>query len=137
MRVAASAIASMIAHARHDAPRECCGLLVGQADADVVARAVAVNNIADTPLTRYLVDPAGHFALMRDLRGTDATIVGAYHSHPSSPAAPSPSDVAEAWTSDFLYAIVSLADEARPDVRAFRIADGKGIPVAWVIDPRL
>jgi proteasome lid subunit RPN8/RPN11 len=133
MRVAASAIAGMIAHARRDAPHECCGLLVG--DERLIARAVATRNLADTPLTRYLVDPAEHVALMRALRATGESIVGAYHSHPSAPAAPSPTDVAEAWSPDFLYVIVSLSEETRPVVRAFRIAGGNHIPVEWVIDP--
>jgi proteasome lid subunit RPN8/RPN11 len=62
--------------------------------------------------------------------------VGAYHSHPASPPIPSPSDVAEAWDADFLYVIVSLENEARADVRAFRIAGGNYLPVDVIIDRR-
>ena len=107
----------MVGHARAESPNECCGLLVGTAG--TIGEAVATTNTERGP-TRYRVDPAEHFALVRRLRGTAADIVGAYHSHPRSPAVPSPSDVAEAISPLFLYVIVSL-QAAEPDVRAYRI----------------
>ena len=57
------------------------------------------------------------------------SIVGAYHSHPLSPAEPSASDVAEASYPDFVHLIVSLLPPA-PEVRAYRIARGIVIGVA-------
>jgi proteasome lid subunit RPN8/RPN11 len=130
IRIAAAVIDAIVDHARREAPNECCGLLVGSVGA--IERAVPTRNAASSP-TRYLVDPSEHFALIRELRGTGSDIAGAYHSHPGSPAIPSPSDIAEAWP-EFLYVIVSLEDEARPDVRAFRIADGNYIPVGVTTD---
>ena len=44
----------MLAHAREEAPRECCGLLVGKGDA--VERSVRARNLDARP-TRYLIDP--------------------------------------------------------------------------------
>jgi [CysO sulfur-carrier protein]-S-L-cysteine hydrolase len=49
--------------------------------------------------------------------------VGIYHSHPRSPAEPSQTDINLAHYPHWLYVIVSLAGE--PNVRAWRIADGK------------
>ena len=49
--------------------------------------------------------------------------VAIYHSHPRSPAEPSQTDINLAEYPEYLYLIVSLAGE--PDVRAWRIADGK------------
>ena len=126
MRIAAPLIEAVIEQARREAPLECCGLLVGHGD--TVERVVPMRNAACSR-TRYLVDPAEHFALIRELRGTGREIVGAYHSHPASAAIPSPTDIAEAWEADFVYVIVSLENEARPDVRAFRIAGGECVPV--------
>src|SRR3989442_6447217 len=40
--------------------------------------------------TRYLIDPADHFAAMRTARSNGRRVIGAYHSHPAS--APTPSD---------------------------------------------
>jgi proteasome lid subunit RPN8/RPN11 len=133
MRIAASVVGAIVEHARQEAPNECCGLLVGRTG--TIERAVATRNAAASR-SKYLVDPSEHFALIRELRGTGHDIVGAYHSHPASAALPSPTDIAEAWNAEFLYLIVSLENEARPDVRAFRIAEGGYVPVDLTTERR-
>jgi proteasome lid subunit RPN8/RPN11 len=102
-------IADMLAHARDEAPDECCGLLVGRRGA--VESAVRARNLEAGP-TRYLIDPQDHFAAMKDARTRGMFVIGAYHSHPSSAPTPSASDIAEAsGGSDFLYVIVSPATD--------------------------
>ena len=133
MRIAAAVLEAIVEHARREAPNECCGLLVGAGN--VVDRAVPTRN-ATQSRTEYLVEPSEHFALIRELRGTAHDIIGAYHSHPASPAIPSPTDIARAWGVDFLYVIVSLEIEARPDVRAFMIGNGNYSPVGVITDSR-
>jgi [CysO sulfur-carrier protein]-S-L-cysteine hydrolase len=133
MHIAASVVGEIIEHARREAPSECCGLLVGQDES--IERAVPTRNAAASR-SRYLVDASEHFALIRELRGTGREIVGAYHSHPASAAIPSPTDIAEAWSADFVYVIVSLEEEARPDVRAFRIAQEKYVTVELTTERR-
>ncbi len=124
MKISESAVADIFAHAREEVPRECCGLLIGAGD--VVSRTVRSAN-ADPSPTRYLVDPADHFSAIRSARAEGLEVIGAYHSHVAGPAMPSPTDIAEAQSDpDFLYVIVSLADE---DVRAYRFEDGRAIPV--------
>jgi proteasome lid subunit RPN8/RPN11 len=108
----------MIAHAVADAPRECCGLLVGQGSH--IDESVRTTNL-EPGTTRYLVDPAEHVALLKRLRGGPCDVIGGYHSHPRSPAWPSPTDIAAAFSAHFVYMIVSLADPSGPVVRAFRI----------------
>ena len=122
--IAAAVLATIVAHARETAPAECCGLLVGRpaGGALLVDEAVTARNLAEGT-TRYLIDPAAHFALIKRLRGTGRDVVGAYHSHPRSPAVPSSTDVDEAVFDRFLYVIVSLGS-SEPDVRAWRILDG-------------
>ena len=119
----------MVAHAREDAPDECCGLLVGIADQ--IDEAVRTPSLERSP-NRYQVDPAAHFALIRRLRGTDRAIVGAYHSHPHSAAEPSASDLREAYDPEFVYVIVSLTGVA-PEVRAWRIVEGVAVERAIVL----
>ena len=115
MTVAPGVIADMLAHAREEAPRECCGLLIGTSDA--IERSVRARNLADRA-TRYLIDPEDHFAAIHAARRNGREVVGAYHSHPSGPPVPSATDRAEANSgADFVYVIVSLMDEA---VRAYR-----------------
>jgi len=120
----------MLAHAREDAPRECCGLLVGTGNS--IARSVRTRNL-DAKATRYLIDPADHFAAIRIARAEGLEVIGAYHSHPSSAAVPSATDIAEANSgSDFLYVIVSPVGD---DVRAYRIDAGVCKPLALSPEP--
>jgi proteasome lid subunit RPN8/RPN11 len=115
-------IDALVRHARDEAPNECCGLLVGHPTR--VEEAVRARNLTPTP-TRYLVDPADHFAALRRARARGASVIGAYHSHPASPAIPSPTDLAEALYTEFLYVIVSLADAGPPPVvRAYQLRGG-------------
>lgn len=123
---------AIIAHAREAAPNECCGLLVGAGGR--IDESVRTRNLEEGP-TRYQVDPAEHIALARALRGTPRQIVGTYHSHPSSEAVPSPSDVAEAFYPDFVYLIVSLVHPSSPEIRGYRIASGNFAAIPLVPVP--
>ncbi|MEO5742944.1 MAG: M67 family metallopeptidase [Vicinamibacterales bacterium] len=124
IRIPAAVVGEMLAHARAEAPRECCGLLVGKASS--IMRSVRARNL-DAAATRYLIDPEDHFAAIRAARAQGLEVVGAYHSHPASTAMPSPTDVAEASSgSDFLYLIVSLVND---DVQAYRMADGEFVSI--------
>jgi len=96
---------AMVEHARREAPRECCGLLIGTADR--IVEAAPARNEAERA-TEYRIAPEDHFAAVRRARIRGLAVVGAYHSHPASPPEPSPRDLADAWP-DFLYVIVSLA----------------------------
>jgi proteasome lid subunit RPN8/RPN11 len=117
-------------HARREAPRECCGLLVGRGrriDEAVPTRNVAAGN------SRYRVDPRDHFSLLRRLRGGGQAIVGAYHSHPRGPATASPTDISEAFDETFLYLIVSLADDGAPATAVYVMTAGRAEPVALAV----
>ncbi len=105
----------MLAHARDEAPNECCGLLLGRDRA--IERAVRARNVEQGP-TRYRVDPADHFAAIRSARADGLLVVGAYHSHPASAPVPSQSDLEEAAGANFLYVIVSPVDDT---IRAFHL----------------
>jgi proteasome lid subunit RPN8/RPN11 len=123
-------IADMLAHAHAEAPRECCGLLIGKGNS--IARSMRARNL-DATATRYLIDPEDHFAAIRSARAEGLDVMGAYHSHPSSAPVPSPTDVAEANSgSDFVYVIVSLLNDA---VRAYRIDGGVCKPLALSPQP--
>jgi proteasome lid subunit RPN8/RPN11 len=113
-----SAREAMVAHARRDAPRECCGLLVGRGRRIDVALPMA--NVASRPRTRFQVDPAEHIAVRRVLRhiAPALEIVGLYHSHPVGPAVPSERDLAEAHYPDWLFVIIGRGGRS---VRAYQI----------------
>jgi proteasome lid subunit RPN8/RPN11 len=115
---------ALIAHARRERPRECCGLLVGAGSR--VAFAVPARNVDASPTTRYRIDPRQHLDLQRVLREAvpPIAIIGAYHSHPRGEAVPSESDAAEAHYDEWIYVIVGLRARAA-QVRAFRIRRGR------------
>lgn len=132
MRIRQAVVDDLIAHARESAPNECCGLLVGSGVA--IVEALRTTNLEEGP-SRYRIDPLEHIALMKRLRGSGRAIVGAYHSHPHSPAVPSPSDLTEAFYPDFVYLIVSLAAGARAECRAWRIRNGAAVEIDLSVDP--
>jgi proteasome lid subunit RPN8/RPN11 len=108
---------AVVAHAREEAPRECCGILVGTGDAIVAG--VRAANLAAHPEARFLIDPGDHIRARRDARAAGLEVVGFYHSHPHSNAQPSAIDLAEASYAGFLYLIVGRAGDD-PDVRLYR-----------------
>ena len=128
----AAILRDMLDHARHVAPDECCGPLIGSihgadepseaSDTSVcVVSSVPARNLRRSP-TRYLVDPADHFAAIRTARQDRRTVIGAYHSHPTSPPAASATDTREASGAEFLYLIVSPVTGT---VKAFRPSAGR------------
>lgn len=124
MRIPSIIVADMLAHAREEAPRECCGLLIG--NGDTVDRNVRAKNLAEKA-TRFLIDPQDHFAAIRSARSEGREVIGAYHSHPASAPVPSDTDVAEAYGgSGFVYVIVSLVND---EVRAYNCEDGLFVPL--------
>jgi proteasome lid subunit RPN8/RPN11 len=108
MIVDGAVLDAIVRHAREAAPDECCGLLIGRGDR--IEEAVWTRNTKASP-SAYEVDPA------------DRQILGAYHSHPRSEAAPSPRDIAESHDEALVHVIVSLAG-GEPRIAAFRIRKG-------------
>ena len=121
----------MLAHARVESPRECCGLLIGTGH--VVSRCVRARNDDARATARYLINPEDHFAAIRSARVDRLEVVGAYHSHPFNAPVPSATDIAEAnGGADFLYVIVSPAGD---EVRAYRIEEGTVSPCPVTVTP--
>ena len=113
-------------------------MLVGlgaRIDEAIPARNMAGLADGSDPATRYLLDPRDHIAARREARRRGLTVVGFYHSHPASPAWPSPTDIAEAAYGDALQLIVSLAQE-EADVRVFRIEKGRVVELSLDADRR-
>jgi len=128
VHISRRALEAAVAHAQAEAPRECCGLLVGNLQS--VSEAVAARNIAAVA-TRFLVDPQDHITTLRAARGRGLDVLGFYHSHPHTAAVPSETDRVEASYPDHLYLIVSLAVEPA-DARLFRLVAGNFREVRFV-----
>jgi proteasome lid subunit RPN8/RPN11 len=111
----------LLAHAREDAPNECCGLIGGSDGA--AATVYRAQNAEASPL-RYNLDPQDQFRIMSEMDEAGEELVGIYHSHTQSPAYPSQTDINLAAYPDAIYLIVSLAENEEP-LRGFNIVDGK------------
>ena len=95
------------AHAEEDAPRECCGVLIGRPQA-ILESARALNLAEGT--TRFLLDPRDHIRAMREARARQMDVIGFYHSHPRSRAYPSETDVAECGYAGALHLIAGQGE---------------------------
>jgi proteasome lid subunit RPN8/RPN11 len=134
MRLDASAYAHIVDAAERAASEECCGLLIGTPHA--IVQAWPARNLAAEPRRRYDLDPADHFAAIREARRQGLDVVGCYHSHPHSAAMPSPTDVAEGRP-DFLYVIAGRASGERSwTLGAFRLDAANFVPVRLVSTPQ-
>ncbi len=121
LRLSRVHLEAMVAHARAEAPNECCGVLAGRDGR--VERVRPVANADRSPYT-YRMDPHELLRAYREADEEGLEVLGYYHSHPATPAVPSRTDVARAADPFAVYVIVSLASEP-PEVRAYRILDGR------------
>ena len=110
----------MVAHAREDAPNECCGM-IGTRDGEAVELHRAANAAA-SPL-RYEIDGLEQYRIQMAIDDHGLDLGAIYHSHTRSDPYPSQTDINLAFYPDALYVIVGVAGP-EPVVRAFHIRDG-------------
>ena len=132
MIIASALLEQVVAHARLEAPNECCGLVALEA-----GRAISVyelENLAASPL-RFEVDGAKLAPLLFEIEeaGQQAAI---YHSHTHSEPYPSQTDVNFArWWPGCEWLIIGLENDGQPLARSFMIsADGVIEELAVEID---
>jgi len=100
--IASTALATIVEHARADAPNEACGILYGDAAIDDAEPAA---NIATQPERGFEIDPATLLCAHRTARGQGRAVVGWYHSHPNGSTEPSTTDAARAVEDGKLWLI--------------------------------
>ena len=118
MEFAPEHIEEIVAHARAEAPNECCGLLAGRDGRS--ERVFRMDNAARSPL-RFEVEPLDVMHTLEAIDGAGLEPVALYHSHTRTAPYPSQTDVtyAEAWPGT-PWIIVGLAD-GDAQVRTYRI----------------
>jgi proteasome lid subunit RPN8/RPN11 len=113
---------AIIEQALREHPNEACGLLAGRGEE--ATRIFPMTNAERSPVI-YRMEPAEQLRVFNEMESEGLELVGIYHSHTRSPAYPSSTDVQLAYYPEATYLIVSLRDQDNPDLRGFRITDGK------------
>jgi proteasome lid subunit RPN8/RPN11 len=122
LKLQASDYAKIRHHGEETYPNECCGILVGTSEGDVrtVRSAIRCNNVrADSPQTRYAIDPRDLVRIQREAREEKLDIVGFYHSHPDHPAQWSPTDLEQAQWMGCSYVITAVEHGKPTQTKSF------------------
>ncbi len=98
---------------------EICGL-IGSRNG-LPSSCYPIQNIAEQPEQRFLLDPAQQIAAMKSMREAGEELFAIYHSHPAAPATPSITDLELAAYPDAFYLIISLSTKGVLEMRAFKI----------------
>jgi proteasome lid subunit RPN8/RPN11 len=121
MQIARQLYEDIVAHARAEAPNECCGMIASR-DGQAV-KVYRATNAAASPL-RYEIDGAEQYRIQMEIDDADLDLGAIYHSHTRTAPYPSQTDINLAFYPECLYVIVGLAN-AEADVRAYTIRDGQ------------
>ncbi len=121
MRISRDLYDELIAHARADAPNECCGMIASRDGTAVKVYRAA--NAAASPL-RYEIDGAEQYRIQMAIDDEGLDLGAIYHSHTRTDPYPSQTDINLAFYPEALYVIVGVASE-QPVVAAYEIRDGK------------
>lgn len=116
-------ITNQLLHAAQISPnQEICGLI--GCKEGVASRCYPINNTADHPETRFLLDEKQQISAMAAMRDKNETLFAIYHSHPTAPARPSETDIKMASYPDAVHLIISLNTKGVLEIRGFTIIDG-------------
>jgi proteasome lid subunit RPN8/RPN11 len=115
-------VQEMIAHALKDDPNECCGLIAGKDGR--ATKLYRMTNVSASPY-RYDMDGKEMIPILNEIDDNGGELLAIYHSHTHSQAYPSATDVRLATWPEAYYILVSLLDHQKPEVRAYRIQEGK------------
>jgi proteasome lid subunit RPN8/RPN11 len=118
---------ALLRHARAELPNEACGLLGGDLAAASATRYHPARNGAASS-SAYNVHPDDLVRIVLGIEAAGDDLVAIFHSHPRTPAVPSPTDCRQARYPGVyhLLATLSAADASPGDcLRAWRIEDGE------------
>ncbi|HEV7773268.1 MAG TPA: M67 family metallopeptidase [Conexibacter sp.] len=134
MRIARTLYDQMVAHARAEAPNECCGVVGTNGDGSAQQVFLATNKHA-SPL-RFEIEGLDLLRINNEIDDAGLEIGAIYHSHTRTAPEPSQTDIngAAQWPGA-LWIIVGLAtDDDEPDVRTWAIEDGRVTQVELVVE---
>jgi [CysO sulfur-carrier protein]-S-L-cysteine hydrolase len=136
--IAQRTVDDIVSHARRDHPDEACGVVAGRLGSDRPERFIPMVNAARSP-TFYEFDSLDLLKLYREMDDGDEEPVVVYHSHTSTEAYPSRTDISYASEPGAHYVLVSTREPDTVEFRSYRIVDGivteEEVRVVAVLDP--
>ncbi len=129
MDIAPELLEQILAHAREEAPNECCGVVaVTLASDGRPARAMrvrAARNIHASP-KRFEIDGKDVIQAINEFDEAGWDIGAIYHSHTHTAPYPSQTDInfAASWPG-VEWIIAGLADPQTPEIRSYLIEEGR------------
>lgn len=131
MRIRRQQLEQIIAHAREEAPNECCGMVASN-DGEVT-RVFRTANVEESPF-RFVIGPQEQLEVLNEIERERDELGAIYHSHTRTEPTPSQTDInfARAWPG-VLWIIVGLRD-AEPEVRTWAIAHDRASEVELTVE---
>lgn len=131
---------------REAAPSEACGIAAssfaypdrsetnGIIHFPIIDTIIPITNTHINPSHAFSFDPIEWTAAYFEMQKNRQSLVGLFHSHPTTPAIPSSSDT-EGFlpASELSYWIVSLEDAEAPQVMPYRRVQGAFVPMQLVL----
>jgi proteasome lid subunit RPN8/RPN11 len=133
MTIRRELLEEIIVHCKETYPNEACGILAGRGN--TIEKVYKITNISNNSQITYEMESAEHLRCEKEIKAEGLKIVGIYHSHPSSSAYPSQTDVMRAyWPGDpdiplypdACYMIIGPVD-GDIETRVFMIDSGQKI----------
>jgi proteasome lid subunit RPN8/RPN11 len=116
---------AMILHGRQELPNEACGLVAGEIKGEEkTVKAVYGLTNTDKSAEHFSMSPEEQFRAIKDMRNKGWVLLGNFHSHPATPARPSPEDIRLAFDPSLSYVIISFQED-QPVVKSFLIRQGQ------------
>ncbi|MGB9699927.1 MAG: M67 family metallopeptidase [Thermodesulfobacteriota bacterium] len=112
----------MITHAFQEYPLECCGILAGKNCK--VWKIFPMKNM-ERSSSSYFMDPEEQYQVFKEIEQEELELLAIYHSHPHSPAYPSPKDIELAFYPETSMIIISLLNPQKPSIKAFQVKERK------------
>lgn len=123
---------AMFLHAGWAYPHEACGLVAFDSRGGP-AFAFCLTNMEDSE-HRFTIAPEEHHGAIRLAESLSLTIGAVFHSHVTSEAVPSVSDLNGGADPDWIHFIIGPVVGASPLLRAFRIEDGAAVELSVSVE---
>ena len=122
----------ILAQAQAQEQQEICGLI--SLNSDNALSIFPISNIAPEPSRFFEMDPSETIQAMKKIRQDNASLFAIYHSHPTTTAFPSKTDIEKIGYPDAIYLIVSLNTIGVLELKAYKIQQDTVTPIDLILD---